>query len=69
MPHQTHVVKIDPKGKYVFLLKNAVPQAKAEQLANMLTAWLKSDAPFFILDNDTRLVRMDVELNENMNVQ
>lgn len=63
--HQTHIVKIDPKGKYILIFRNALTNAQAQNVANMLAEWLKSDKPFLILDSDTRLERMDVLVNNN----
>lgn len=58
MSRQTHVIKIEPKGKYVMIFRHSLPVARANQVALMLTDWMKSDAQFMILDDDTRLVKV-----------
>ena len=62
--NKTHIVPIDPKGKYVLIFKQALTQAQVQQAAQMLANWLASNAPFLILDNDTRLERIDQIMKE-----
>lgn len=60
----TRIVRIHPEGKYVPIFKQELSATQADRIAAMLATWLKSDAPFLILDSGVRIERIDKIMKE-----